>query len=151
MNLTWISGALGVAGALLGLATAMSVTASATERSADAAHRVVLHVNAGDEKVHKGILNNIRNLYEAIGTGSLKVEVVAHGAGLALLTRKDTKVGDQLARLKEQYGVEYTACSNTMQARGLVRADLVDQVDRTVPAMVRLMELQEQGWAYIKP
>jgi hypothetical protein len=28
---------------------------------------------------------------------------------------------------------------------------LIDQVDRTMPAMVRLMELQEQGWAYIKP
>jgi intracellular sulfur oxidation DsrE/DsrF family protein len=38
-----------------------------------------------------------------------------------------------------------------MKAMQLTREDLIDQVDRTVPAMVRLMELQEQGWAYIKP
>jgi intracellular sulfur oxidation DsrE/DsrF family protein len=38
-----------------------------------------------------------------------------------------------------------------MKAQGLTRADLIDQVDRAIPAMVRLMELQEQGWAYIKP
>jgi intracellular sulfur oxidation DsrE/DsrF family protein len=33
----------------------------------------------------------------------------------------------------------------------LTREDLVDQVDRVAPAIVRLIELQEQGWAYIKP
>lgn len=38
-----------------------------------------------------------------------------------------------------------------MKAMRLTRDDLIEQVDRTVPAMVRLMELQEQGWAYIKP
>lgn len=38
-----------------------------------------------------------------------------------------------------------------MKAQGLTRADLIEQVDRTMPAMVRLMALQEQGWAHIKP
>jgi intracellular sulfur oxidation DsrE/DsrF family protein len=38
-----------------------------------------------------------------------------------------------------------------MKAMNLTTRDLVEQVDRTVPAIVRLMELQEQGWAYIKP
>jgi intracellular sulfur oxidation DsrE/DsrF family protein len=38
-----------------------------------------------------------------------------------------------------------------MKAQGLTRADLIEQVDRTMPAKVRLLELQEQGWAYIKP
>jgi intracellular sulfur oxidation DsrE/DsrF family protein len=47
--------------------------------------------------------------------------------------------------------VEFTACSNTMKAMNLTKRDLVEQVDRTVPAMVRLMELQEEGWIYIKP
>jgi intracellular sulfur oxidation DsrE/DsrF family protein len=38
-----------------------------------------------------------------------------------------------------------------MKAMNLTVRDLVEQVDRTVPAMVRLMELQEEGWVYIKP
>lgn len=33
----------------------------------------------------------------------------------------------------------------------LTRADLIDQVDRTRPAVVRLMELHERGRSYIKP
>lgn len=114
-------------------------------------HRVVMHLNSGEEKAQKGTLNNIKNLYEAMGAERVKVELVAHGAGLSLFTKHDTKLAEELARLKTSYGVEYTACSNTMKAQGLTRADLIDQVDRTMPAMVRLMELQEQGWAYIKP
>ena len=114
-------------------------------------HRVVMHLNSGEEKVQKGTLNNIKNLYEAMGAERLNVELVAHVAGLSLFIKQDTKLAEELARLKASSGVEYTACSNTMKVQGLTRADLIDQVDRTMPAMVRLMELQEQGWAYIKP
>jgi uncharacterized protein len=114
-------------------------------------HRVVMHLNSGDEKVQRGALNNIRNLYQEVGREHLLVELVVHGAGLPLLTKKDSTLAPELAQLKTAYDVEVTACSNTMKAQGLTRADLLDQVDRTVPAMIRLMELQEQGWVYIKP
>ncbi len=114
-------------------------------------HRVVMHLNSGDEKVQRGVLNNIRNLYQATGREHARVELVAHGAGLTLLMKKDSVLATEVAQLKTAYDVEFTACSNTMKAQGLTRTDLIDQVDRTVPAMVRLMELQEQGWSYIKP
>ena len=114
-------------------------------------HRVVMHLNSGDEKVQRGALNNIRHLYQEVGREHLRVELVVHGAGLTLLTKKESVLAPELAQLKTAYAVEFTACSNTMKAQGLVQADLIDQVDRMVPAMVRLMELQEQGWSYIKP
>lgn len=114
-------------------------------------HRVVMHLNADDENVQRGLLGNIKNLYEAVGRDSLRVEVVAHGPGLKLLTKKDSTLSAEVAELKTRFGVEFTACSNTMKKMGVQREDLIDQVDRTVPAMVRLMELQEQDWAYIKP
>ena len=114
-------------------------------------HRVVMHLNSGEEKVQRGMLNNIRNLYDAMGAERVNVELVAHGAGLSLFITRDSQLADELEKLKALYRVSYTACSNTMKAQGLTRADLIDQVDRTMPAMVRLMELQEQGWAYIKP
>jgi uncharacterized protein len=114
-------------------------------------HRVVMHLNSGDEKAQRGALNNIRHLYQEVGREHLHVELVVHGAGLALLTKKDSTLATELAQLKRAYEVEFTACSNTMKAMDLTAQDLVEQVDRTVPAMVRLMELQEQGWVYIKP
>lgn len=116
----------------------------------DRRHRVVMHLNSGDEKVQRGALGNIRNLYHELGRERLQVELVAHGAGLSLLTKK-TPFGAELTKLNAEFGVQYTACSNTMKSQQLTRADLVDEVGETVPAVVRLMERQEQGWAYIKP
>jgi hypothetical protein len=49
-------------------------------------HRVVMHLNSGEEKVQKGTLNNIKNLYEAMGAERVNVELVVHGAGLSLFT-----------------------------------------------------------------
>lgn len=114
-------------------------------------HRVVMHLNSGDEKVQRGVLNNIRHLYQEVGREHARVELVAHGAGLTLLMKNNSVLATEVAQLKTAYAVEFTACSNTMKAQGLTRTDLIDQVDRTVPAIVRLVELQEQGWSYIKP
>jgi intracellular sulfur oxidation DsrE/DsrF family protein len=114
-------------------------------------HRVVIHMNSGDERVQYKALNNIRNLYQEVGRERLQLELVAHGDGLSLLTKAMTPFGGELARLKADFGVHFTACSNTMKAAKLTRDDLIAEVEDTVPAMVRLMERQEQGWAYIKP
>lgn len=123
----------------------------AQQHQPDRQHRVVMHLNSGDEKVQRGTLNNIRHLYQEVGRERLQLELVVHGAGLGLLTKKTTTFGAELAQLKAEYGVQYTACSNTMKAMKVTREDLLDEVGDTVPAMVRLMERQEQGWAYIKP
>jgi intracellular sulfur oxidation DsrE/DsrF family protein len=117
----------------------------------DQQHRVVMHLNSGDEKVQRGVLNNIRHLYQALGRDRLQLELVVHGAGLGLLTKKTATFGAELTQLKAEYGVQYTACSNTMKAMQVTREDLLDEVGDTAPAMVRLMERQEQGWSYIKP
>jgi intracellular sulfur oxidation DsrE/DsrF family protein len=114
-------------------------------------HRVVMQLNSGEEKVQRGVLNNIRHLYQEVGRERLQLELVAHGAGLSLLMTSTTTLGPELAQLKADYGVKITACSNTMKAMKVTRDDLIGEVGETVPAMVRLMERQEQGWAYIKP
>lgn len=114
-------------------------------------HRVVLHLNSGDEKVQRGVLNNIKNLYQEFSPKSLTVELVVHGAGLPLLIKKGTPFAEELSDLRQTYGVNYTACSNTMKTMKVTREDLLDEVGDTVPAIRRLVERQEQGWAYIKP
>lgn len=141
MLVTLLVGALGT--------TAVGLSGAAVP--SQGSHRVVMHVNSSDEKIQRGALNNIRNLYQEVGREHLLVELVVHGAGLTLLTKKGSTLATELAQLKTDYDVEFTACSNTMKAMNLTVRDLVEQVDRTVPAMVRLMELQEQGWTYIKP
>lgn len=123
----------------------------AQQNQPDQPHRVVMHLNSGDESVQRGALNNIRHLYQEVGRERLQLELVVHGAGLSLFTKSTTALRQDLVRLKAEYGVSYTACSNTMKAMKVAREDLIPEVGDTVPAMVRLMERQEQGWAYIKP
>ncbi|OQW32696.1 MAG: hypothetical protein A4E19_04865 [Nitrospira sp. SG-bin1] len=126
----------------------MSVAAQSTE---ERSHRVVIHLNSGDEKVQRAALNNIRNLHQELGPQNLTVELVVHGAALPLLIKKVTPLAEELADLQRTSGVRYTACSNTMKTLKVTREDLIDEVGDTVPAMVRLMQRQEQGWIYIKP
>ena len=114
-------------------------------------HRVVFHLNSGDEKVQRGALNNIKNLYQEFTPQNLTVELVVHGAGLPFLIKKGTPFAAELTELRKTYGVNYTACSNTMKTMKVTREDLIDEVGDTVPAIVRLLERQEQGWGYIKP
>jgi uncharacterized protein len=123
----------------------------ALEGGTDEPHRVVMHLNSGDEKLQRGALNNIKHLYQELGPQNLTVELVVHGAGLPFLMKKGTAFAAELADLKKTYGVNYTACSNSMKTMQVTREDLISEVSETVPAMVRLMERQEQGWVYIKP
>ena len=59
-----------------------------------------MHLNSGDEKVQRGALNNIRHLYQELGREHLRVELVVHGAGLTLLTKKDSTLSTELALLR---------------------------------------------------
>ncbi len=143
----------GLFGVLL-LFHAMPLHSLGEQIPADQTHRVVMHLNSGDEKIQRGALSNIRHLYQEVGRERLQLELVVHGPGLTLFTKSATSatsLGQDLAQLKAEYGVRYTACSNTMKAMKIAREDLIPEVGDTVPAMIRLMERQEQGWAYIKP
>ena len=55
-------------------------------------HRVIMHINSGEEKVQKGTLNNIKNLFEAMGAEPVNVALVAHGASLSLFIKQETKL-----------------------------------------------------------
>lgn len=137
---------------LIVVSVSMAIEGQAAELlEATGRHHVVMHVNSEDGTLQRGVLTNIRHLYQALGRDHLTLELVAHGPGLSLFTKKATTLGPELAQLQADYGVAFTACSNTMRGMHLTRGDLIDAVGDTVPAMVRLMERQEQGWAYIKP
>jgi intracellular sulfur oxidation DsrE/DsrF family protein len=137
--------------AVFSQSTQVVMTQAAEPHGNERQHRVVMHLNSSEEKVHRGALNNIRHLYQALGRERLQLELVVHGEGLVLYAKNKTTLGRELTQLQADYGVAYTACSNTMKGMKLTRDDLIGEVGDTVPAMVRLMERQEQGWAYIKP
>jgi len=122
-------------------------------------HHIAMHVDQNDKAVMNLALNNVENLMDAYQEKgeTVEIEVVAYGPGLIMLRDDKSPVKDRLASLKKRAfpsKVTYSACGNTMAKAEKKEGHPVKIVSdaRVVPGgVVRLTELQEQGWAYIKP
>jgi len=118
-------------------------------------HKVVYHLDeAGLDKV-KFVLGNIENHIRGVGGPEHveAIELVVHGPALRnfVTARLDPALRAALDRLQSQ-GLAFGACGNTMKAFNITLAEL-PQGARPLPqgGVVRVMELQEQGFVYIRP
>jgi uncharacterized protein len=132
---------------------------SALESSEPAAktHRVVLQVNSEEPATMNLALNNATNVeqyYKSRGE-SVQVEVVAFGPGLHMLRDDTSPVKDRLRKMAEVgSAISFKACGNTrenMARRENNSIPLVAQASVVSSGVVRVMELQEQGWSYVRP
>jgi len=122
-----------------------------------AQHKVAIQVNQNDKAVMELALNNVRNItdyYMAKGE-SVAIEVVAYGPGLHMLRSDSSPVKDRIAPMSlENSRVSFIACGNTQANQSKAEGKPVTLISeaKVVPSgVVRLIELQKQGWAYIKP
>lgn len=129
--------------------TAFKVTEAA---AADEAPGVVYHVD--DEAKVQFALGNIENHIKGMG-GPDKVRIALVVNGPALTSLKTGAVNVDVARRLQAVGgqgVALGACGNTLDATKLTVADLVPGFVRVDEGgVVRLANLQHQGWAYIRP
>ena len=150
--------------ALLALLPAPLLAAASTraEAAKPKAHRLAIHVDEREEEKMNLALNNAANvvrLYDGKGEMA-EIEIVAYGPGLHML-REDTAPPKIKARVAEfaqsMPAVNFSACNNTRVGMAKAEGKTPDQIPivrnaRIVPAgVVRLIELQEQGWSYVKP
>jgi uncharacterized protein len=133
------------------LAGAQTATVVAADHDL-AEHKVVIHVSSADVKEQQLALNNAVNLQKHYGPDNIKIEVVAYGPGLGMLTDKsDSK--DRIHSLAQQ-DIRFSACANTMHAikKKTGKEPTLTAGVQIVPAGVaRIIELQEQGYSYIRP
>ena len=115
-------------------------------------HKIVIQVSSSDIITQKMALNNAVNLQEHYGVDNIKIEIVAYGPGLSLLTSESlqsTKVEKLVFN-----DIKFSACSNTieiMEKRFNKEIKLLDDVAIVPAGAARIMELQEQGYAYLRP
>jgi intracellular sulfur oxidation DsrE/DsrF family protein len=112
-------------------------------------NRLVLQVS--DDDLHKWntVLNNVHNVQAELGRDNVEVEVVAYGPGIGLL-KADSLVANRVEEAMAE-GVHFVACQNTMRGMNLTTDDMIDKIDYTPAGIVRLMQREQQGWAYIRP
>jgi len=142
---------------LMCLFAGIGATLAATGHSAAApafepAHKVVIQVSSSDPKVQRLAINNATNLQKAYGMDNVRVELVAYGPGLSILTPKSGEA--QRVKSLAQQNIRFSACRNTIRhiERKTGKAPRLVQGVRIVPAGVgRIIELQESGYSYVRP
>ena len=120
-------------------------------------HKVAVHLDDNDPARMNMVLNNVQNLYsyyEEIGD-TTEVEVVAYGPGLNMLIDDQSPVKDRIMSMSETTDkLTFSACENTMN--GITKKTgkkpvLIPGIKTTPSGVVRLIELQEAGFAYVRP
>lgn len=120
-------------------------------------HYVAFHVDDGDPQLMNMALNNAQNVaayYKEKGE-EVVIEMVAYGPGLTMLIEGKSPVGDRVSTMAlELDNISFRACGNTHRK-------MVEKAGKDVPLMseatvvpsgvVHLVELQEQGYAYVRP
>jgi intracellular sulfur oxidation DsrE/DsrF family protein len=143
--------------AALAVAAVFAMPAYAAENAKP--HRIAIQIDQNDPALMNLVLNNVSNLTEYYHSKGeqVQIEVVAYGPGLNMLREDKSPVKDRLKRIKEgsfPSTVNFSACHNTMM--GMEKAEghpipIVPQASVVLAGVVRLSELQEQGWSYIRP
>jgi intracellular sulfur oxidation DsrE/DsrF family protein len=102
-------------------------------------------------------LNNARNVveyYQAKGE-TVAIEIVAYGPGLHMLRDDTSPVKQRIATMAlENPSIAFIACANTqanMSKQENKPITLISEAKSMPSGVVRLMELQKQGYAYIRP
>lgn len=124
-------------------------TPEAPENTPFAEHFAVFHISTGDGYAQKLILNNAQNLQNFYGADKVAIEVVAYGPGLRTLFKESTN-SKRIKRMADN-GITFSACANTMKAMGRDQPTLHNSAKIVPGGVVRIMELQEAGWTYIRP
>jgi intracellular sulfur oxidation DsrE/DsrF family protein len=144
----------------LAIAALLSVPLVSGSFAADAkSHRVSIQVDQNDPQVMNLALNNATNVieYYRAKNEDVDVDIVTYGPGLHMLRDDTSPVKDRIKRLKELTfpgKIQFSACNNTKQ--GMEKAEgkavsIISDATLVPSGVVHLMELQEQGWSYVRP
>jgi intracellular sulfur oxidation DsrE/DsrF family protein len=120
-------------------------------------HRLILQVNSNDPAMMNLALNNATNVaqyYKDLGE-KVSIEVVTYGPGLHMLRDDTSPVKARIETIAlSMPEISFKACGNTQEnMRKAENKDilLIPQAKLVKSGVVRVMELQERGWSYVKP
>jgi intracellular sulfur oxidation DsrE/DsrF family protein len=120
-------------------------------------HRVVIQITQNDPAIMNMALNNAENLakyYEDRGEKA-EIEFVAYGAGLSMVRSDTSPVKERVAAISAgMKNVTFSGCGNTLANQSKMENKSITLLPeaRIVPAgIARIVELEEQGWTYVRP
>jgi uncharacterized protein len=135
-----------------GAAFAASRAGAATETPASAKLKVVYHLSDLDKVTF--VLGNIQNHIDGVGgPDNVTIALVIHGQ--ALRAFHSASANPDISKRVGQFskaGLEFAACGNTMKSQNVGLKDLLPGfVAAERGGVVRIAELQSQGYLYLRP
>lgn len=140
----------------LGAAFAASRAKAATEaaKSDDKSDRLKVVYHLSDADKVNFVLGNIQNHIDGVGgPDHVTLALVIHGPALKAFhwAQANPDVSGRISTFAKD-GVELAACGNTMKAQNITLTDLLPGfVSAEKGGVVRLAELQSQGYLYLRP
>jgi len=135
-----------------GAAFAASRAGAATESPAAGKQKVVYHLSDLDKVPF--VIGNIQNHFDGVGgPDNVTIALVVHGPALRAFhtSEANPELTQHVGRLS-QSGLALAACGNTMRAQKVTLGDLVPGfVSADKGGVVRIAELQSQGYLYLRP
>jgi intracellular sulfur oxidation DsrE/DsrF family protein len=121
------------------------------------AHRLVLQVNTNEPGTMNLALNNATNVaqyYQERGE-KVEIEIVTFGPGLNMLRDDTSPVKARIKAIAASTpAISFKACGNTqgnMSKAENKEISLIPEATVVKSGVVHVMELQEQGWTYVRP
>jgi intracellular sulfur oxidation DsrE/DsrF family protein len=145
-------GAFSALGSTLGAAFATSRANAATEAAPPGKLKIVYHLS--DLGKVNFVLGNIQNHFDGVGgPDNVTIALVVHGQ--ALRAFHSASANPDITRRVGQFskaGLELAACGNTMKSQKVELRDLLPGfVSADQGGVVRIAELQSQGYLYLRP
>ena len=158
--------------ALLLLGTAGILDAAAADqpaaKPAEEAIKVVYHADFADPRRFSAMLSNIHNMVSTYQSElkeyDVRIVFVSYGIRFvtqdkltgtpfvedAVLKQRRAELLGRLATLRDNEGVKLELCEITREAVHLPREKIIPGVALVPSGVVRIVELQHQGYAYLK-
>ncbi len=118
--------------------------------------RIVVHVTGDDMNNASDLLDEVEGLLTAyLEDGRpLRVEVISHGKGLALLREGLSTQKERIRELSRTFdNLTFVACLNTMERLRVekgIEVQLVPEAEVTRAGIARVVKRRREGWTYIK-
>jgi uncharacterized protein len=134
------------------VAAATTPASAASEAASQDKLKVVYHLSDLDRV--NFVIGNIQNHLDGVGgPDKVTIALVVHGS--ALRAFHAASANPDLSRRVGQFfgaGLELAACGNTMKSQNVVLKDLLPGfVSADKGGVVRIAELQSQGYLYLRP
>lgn len=126
-------------------------------KAAEKVHKIAIQVAENNPQLMNLALNNAANIvahYKKLGE-KVVVEIVTFGPGLTMVREDTSPVKARIQTMSlENPEITFAACANTQANAGKQEGKdvpIMSEAKITPSGVVRLAELQAQGYAYIRP